>query len=177
MGKPFGNGMPLAAVVTSREIAEAFESKGIEYFNTFGGNPVCAAAGLAVLDVIQSEKLQERAQDVGDYLKSMFVELQASLDIIGDVRGSGLFLSVELVRNRETLEPACEETSFLCTILKEKYFVLTSIDGFHENVLVVKPPMSFSRADADEFVSCFERAIRQDLAVVQDVAQISKTPT
>jgi 4-aminobutyrate aminotransferase-like enzyme len=177
MGKPFGNGMPLAAVVTTREISEAFESKGVEYFNTFGGNPVCAAAGLAVLDVIELENLQERAQDVGDYLKSKFVELQATLNIIGDIRGSGLFLGVELVRNRETLEPASEETSFLCTILKEKYFVLTSIDGFHENVLVVKPPMSFSRADADEFVSCFERAIRHDLAAVQDVAQISKTPT
>jgi 4-aminobutyrate aminotransferase-like enzyme len=95
--------------------------------------------------VVQSEKLQERAQDVGNYyLKSKFVKLQASLDIIGDVRGSGLFLGVTLVRNRETLELASEETSFLCTNLKEIYFVLTSIDRFHENVLVVKPPMSFS---------------------------------
>jgi 4-aminobutyrate aminotransferase-like enzyme len=163
--------------VTNREIAEAFESMGVEYFNTFAGNPVCAAAGLAVLDAIEAEKLQERAEDVGDYLKSKFVELQMSLDIIGDVRGSGLFLGIELVRNRETLEPASEETSFLCMILKEKYFVLTSIDGFHENVLVVKPPMSFSRADADEFINCFEQAIRQDLAAVEDVTLMSKTPT
>lgn len=177
VGKPFGNGMPLAAVVTNREIAEAFESMGVEYFNTFAGNPVCAAAGLAVLDAIEAEKLQERAKDVGHYLKSKFVELQMSLDIIGDVRGSGLFLGIELVRNRETLEPASQETSFLCMILKEKYFVLTSIDGFHENVLVVKPPMSFSRADADEFINCFEQAIRQDLAAVEDVTLISKTPT
>ena len=177
MGKPFGNGMPLAAVVTSRKIAHAFESKGVEYFNTFGGNPVCAAAGLAVLDVIESEKLQERAYTVGSYLKSRFIDLQSRLDIIGDVRGSGLFLGVELVRNRETKEPASEETSFLCTTLKEKYSILTSIDGFHENVLVIKPPMCFSRADADEFVHSFERAVSDDLQAVADVTSIPKTPT
>ena len=177
MGKPFGNGMPLAAVVTSRKIAQAFESMGVEYFNTFGGNPVCAAAGLAVLDVIESEELQEHAKDIGGYLKSKFIDLQSELSIIGDVRGSGLFLGVELVRNWETLEPASEETSFLCTTLKEKYAILTSIDGFHENVLVVKPPMSFSLADADKFVSCFERAVREDLEAMADVTMVSKTPT
>lgn len=177
MGKPFGNGMPLAAVVTSRKIADAFESKGVEYFNTFGGNPVSAAAGLAVLDVIESEKLQERAHTVGSYLKSRFIDLQPRLDIIGDVRGSGLFLGVELVRNRETKEPASDETSFLCTTLKEKYSILTSIDGFHENVLVIKPPLCFSRADVDEFVSSFERAVSDDLRAVADVTSIPKTPT
>jgi len=177
MGKPFGNGMPLAAVVTSRKIADAFESMGVEYFNTFGGNPVCAAAGLAVLDVIESENLQEHARDVGEYLKSSFVGLQSRLELIGDVRGSGLFLGVELVRNRQTREPASEETSFLCTTLKERYSILTSIDGFHENVLVIKPPMCFSRADADEFVSCFELAVCEDLEALADVTMISKTPT
>lgn len=177
MGKPFGNGMPLAAVVTTRKVAAAFESKGVEYFNTFGGNPVCAAAGLAVLDVIESEELRKRAKNVGDYLKSKFVDLQSTMDIIGDVRGSGLFLGVELVRDKTTREPATEETSFLCTTLKEKYSILTSIDGLRENVLVVKPPMCFSREDADEFVTCFERAVTEDLASVEDVTMISKTPT
>lgn len=177
MGKPFGNGMPLAAVVTSRKIAEGFESKGVEYFNTFGGNPVCAAAGLAVLDVIETEKLQERAKNVGDYLKTRFMDLQSRLGIIGDVRGSGLFIGVELVRNRTTREPASEETSFLCTTLKEKYSILTSIDGFHENVLVIKPPMCFSQADVDEFVSSFERAVLEDLKAVEDVTMICTTPT
>jgi 4-aminobutyrate aminotransferase-like enzyme len=114
---------------------------------------------------------------VGSYLKSRFIDLQPRLDIIGDVRGSGLFLGVELVRNRETKEPASDETSFLCTTLKEKYSILTSIDGFHENVLVIKPPLCFSRADVDEFVSSFERAVSDDLRAVADVTSIPKTPT
>lgn len=176
MGKPFGNAMPLAAVVTSRKIVQAFESKGVELFNTFGGNPVCAAAGLAVLDVIESEQLQKRAKDVGDYLKSKFMDMQSTLDLIGDVRGSGLFLGVELVRNRDTREPASEETSFLSTVLKDKYSILTSIDGFHENVLVIKPPMCFGLADADDFVRSFRQAVCEDLEAV-DAMTISKTPT
>jgi 4-aminobutyrate aminotransferase-like enzyme len=176
VGKAFGNAMPLAAVVTTRQVAQVFEENGGEYFNTFGGNPVCAAAGLAVLDIIESEHLQQRASDVGDYLKSGFLKLQKRFNIIGDVRGSGLFLGIELVRNRETLEPATLETSFLCTTLKEKYKILTSIDGKYENILVIKPPMVFSKADADLFLKCFEQAVG-DLQAIPDVNSISKTPT
>lgn len=177
VGKPFGNGMPLAAVVCTRDIADAFEAMGIEYFNTFGGNPVCAAAGLAVLDVLESEGLQDRADEVGHYLKSRFAQLQTEYDMIGDIRGSGFFIGVELVRDRETKEPATAETSFICTTLKEKYFILTSIDGLHDNVLVIKPPMVFSKADADTFFNCFEKVLRVDLAAIDDIQSISKTPT
>ena len=177
IGKPMGNGMPLAAVVTTRSVVKAFESKGVEYFNTFGGNPVCAAAGLAVLDVLETEGLQEKARVFGKYLRDKFLALQERLDIIGDVRGSGFFLGIELVRNRTTLEPATQETSFLCTKLKEKYCILTSIDGLHDNVLVVKPPMVFSRADANYFASCFEKAVLTDLAAVHDIHSMDKTPT
>jgi len=176
IGKPFGNGMPLAALVTTRSIASAFEDTGVEYFNTFGGNPVSAAAGLAVLDTIEQEQLQKRARDVGGYLKQRFVDLMGHLDIIGDVRGSGFFLGVELVRNRNTLEAATEETSFVCSVLKESYKILTSIDGKFENVLIIKPPMVFSLDDCDYFVQSFEGAIGS-LKNAGDIRSLAKTPT
>jgi ethanolamine-phosphate phospho-lyase len=179
VGKPFGNGMPLGAVITSPKIAAAFESMGVEYFNTFGGNPVCAAAGLAMLDVLEQEQLQTHALEMGQYLQSKFRELQnkAGLDIIGHVRGSGLFLGIELVRSQTTLEPATRETSFLCTTLKERYRVLSSIDGLHDNVLVVKPPMSFSKDDADYFVQSFAQAVGDLRKLGDGIEKISKTPT
>jgi 4-aminobutyrate aminotransferase-like enzyme len=177
MAKPFGNGMPLGAVVTTRRVAEAFEVIGPEYFNTYGGNPVCAAAGLAVLDVIESEHLQAKASKMGSYLKSRFSALKERLDIIGDVRGCGLFIGVELVRDRETLEPATEETSFVCTQLKEKYSILTSVDGPKDNVLVIKPPLVFTEADANYFVESFENAVTKDLNQVEDIMRVVRTPT
>jgi ethanolamine-phosphate phospho-lyase len=179
VGKPFGNGMPLAAVVTTEKVADAFDAMGVEYFNTFGGNPVSCAAGLAVLDVLEEEGLVENASKVGMYLIQKIWELKngdAGIDaMIGDVRGSGLFVGIELVRDSVTLEPATAETSFLCSTLKEKYRVLTSIDGPHDNVLVVKPPMVFSHDDVDEFISALASAFR-DLSTV-DVESISLTPT
>jgi len=177
VGKPFGNGMPLAAVITTRRISDAFEAMGVEYFNTFGGNPVCSAAGLAMLDTMEAQSLQQNAVHVGGYVQDRFRELKKDLSIIGDVRGSGLFVGIELVRDRETLEPATAETSYLCTILKEKYAVLTSIDGPHNNVLVVKPPMVFSVEDVDCFVQSFENAVKNDLGSADDLKNISKTPT
>ena len=179
MAKPMGNGMPLAAVVTTRRVAEAFEAVGPEYFNTFGGNPVCAAAGLAVLDVIELEGLQRKANEAGGYLKNGFLSLQSRLSIVGDIRGCGLFLGIELVRDPRTREPATQETSFICTVLKEKYSILTSIDGPHDNVLVVKPPLVFGKAEADEFLGCFEKAVTEDLAVTaaDDLMGRGKTPT
>ncbi|KAL7539545.1 hypothetical protein ACHAXR_010805 [Thalassiosira sp. AJA248-18] len=176
VGKPFGNGMPLAAVVTTPHIASAFESLGVEYFNTFSGSPVCCAAGLSMLDVLFSEKLQENATDVGNYLIELFSEVQSRNECIGDIRGSGLFLGVELVRDRHTLEPATEETSFVCSVLKDKYKVLTSIDGANENVIVVKPPMVFSREDAELFVACFEKALVVDLPLAE-LEDLGRTPT
>jgi len=176
VGKPFGNGMPLAAVITNREISRSFESMGVEYFNTFAGNPVCTAAGLAVLDVLQSKSLQKQAFLVGTYLKSKFYQLMEQIVIIGDVRGSGFFIGVELVCDRKTLEPASKETSFICTALKEKYSILTSIDGPHNNVLVIKPPMVFNKQDADEFVAGFKAVVLEDLANA-DLTEISITPT
>jgi 4-aminobutyrate aminotransferase-like enzyme len=180
VGKPFGNGMSLGAVITTREIANAFDDIGVEYFNTFGGNPVSAAAGLAVLDILEEEKLQEHAMEIGSYMKSRFLRLQKdrwqkSLQI-GDIRGCGLFLGIELVRSKNC-EPAAAETSFICTTLKQKYSILTSIDGLFDNVLVIKPPMVFSRFDADTFIGSFENAVKELDTLGDSVQSMTKTPT
>jgi len=150
LGKPIGNGHPLAAVVTTREIADAFNN-GMEYFNTFGGNPVSMATGLAVLQVIEEEELQKNALEVGNYLINRLAELKPNYDIIGDVRGNGLFVGVELVRDRITLEPAVPEIDTIVEKMKERGFFI-STDGPLYNVLKIKPPIIFSKQNADEFV-------------------------
>ncbi|KAI1898434.1 hypothetical protein AGOR_G00072290 [Albula goreensis] len=123
MGKPMGNGHPLACVATTQEIAAAFTANGVEYFNTFGGNPVSCAIGLAVLDVIEKENLQGNASKVGEHLRDLLWGLKAKLPIIGDVRGVGLFVGMELVTDREKRTPATEEAAQLARRLKvEKIF-------------------------------------------------------
>ncbi len=148
LGKPIGNGFPLAAVITTAEIAASFNN-GMEFFSTFGGNPVACAAGLAVLDVLEEEGLQENARVVGDYLLASLRGLEHEL--IGDVRGCGLFLGVELVRDRVTLEPASLEASRVVNRLRERG-VLTGTDGPHHNVIKLRPPLCFTKEDADRFV-------------------------
>jgi ethanolamine-phosphate phospho-lyase len=177
VGKPFGNGMPLAAVITTPKVASAFESLGVEYFNTFAGSPVCCAAGLSMIHVLTAYQLQKNAFEVGNVLKNMFSEVKERHSWIGDIRGSGLFIGIELVRNQYTLEPATEETSFVCSVLKDKYKVLTSIDGYHENVIVVKPPMVFTKEDAIEFVTCFENSLVDLSASADELHMLGKTPT
>src|SRR5215471_1113994 len=158
LGKPIGNGHPLGAVVTTREIADSF-ANGMEYFNTFGGNPVSCAIGLAVLDVIGEEGLQQNAADVGEYLKNELTQLQAEYPLIADVRGRGLFLGIEFVRDRETLEPADSEASQIVELMKERG-VLLSTDGPFHNVIKIKPPIVFSRSDADVLLENLSLVIR-----------------
>jgi len=148
LGKPIGGGHPLAAVVTSREIAASFKT-GMEYFNTYGGNPVSCAVGLAVLDVIEDEGLQENALHVGRHLKARLEELKERHVLIGDVRGLGLFLGVELVRDHASLEPADKETAAVVEGMKEAG-ILLSTDGPFHNVIKIKPPLVFTEANADE---------------------------
>jgi len=159
MGKPIGNGHPMGAVATTREIAESF-ANGMEYFNKFGGNPVSCAVGLAVLDVLHDERLQENARDVGDYFLRGLREVAARHPIIGDVRGSGLFLGFEMVRDFETLEPADSEASALVNRMKD-LGVLLSTDGPYHNVIKIKPPMVFCRGDADRVVEGIDRCLAQ----------------
>ena len=145
MGKPIGNGHPMGAVVTTPEIAASF-ANGMEYFNTFGGNPVSCAVGLAVLDIIREEGLRENARTTGEYLMAGLRELKDPL--IGDVRGRGLFIGIELVRDRGTKEPAAAEAPALVNRMKDRG-VLLSTDGPYHNVIKIKPPIVFSPADAD----------------------------
>ena len=147
MGKPIGNGHPLGAVVTTREIAEAFDN-GMEFFSTFGGNPVSCACGLAVLEVIKEEGLQKRARTLGDRFLSGLRDLMARHPLIGDVRGNGLFIGVELVRDRTTLEPADTEASEVVNRMRDRG-VLLSTDGPLHNVIKIKPPMVLDEADVD----------------------------
>ena len=147
MGKPIGNGHPLGAVVCTREVAEAFDS-GMEFFSTFGGNPVSAAVGMAVLDVIELESLQGRAAELGARFIAGLEDLRARHAIIGDVRGRGLFLGIELVRDHGTLEPADTEASAIVNAMKHRG-VLLATDGPLHNVIKIKPPMVLSEDDVD----------------------------
>ena len=144
LGKPIGNGHPLAAVVCTRAVADAF-ANGMEFFNTFGGNPVSCAIGSAVLKEIQDLNLQNNALEIGNYLKQELKQMQKEFPILADVRGSGLFLGVELLE--KDLKPATHKAEYIGNRMKEKG-ILMSIDGPDNNVLKIKPPLVFDRKNA-----------------------------
>ena len=157
LGKPIGNGHPMAAVVTTPEIARAF-ANGMEFFSSFGGNPVSVAVGMAVLDVIETEGLQAKARVTGDHLKQRLQSLMQKYPVIGHVRGQGLFLGVELVRDRATLEPATEAAGLVSNHMRGNG-VLISTDGPDDNVLKIKPPMAFGIKEADILVEAMAAAL------------------
>ena len=161
-GKPIGNAFPLAAVVTTQEIADSF-ANGMEFFSTFGGNPVACAAGLAVLDVLRDEALQDRALRVGKYWMTELKTLQACHRLIGDVRGSGLFLGIDLVRDPDSREPATAQADYVVNRLRDRG-ILAGTDGPHHNVIKLRPPLIFSEADADLFVITLESILQEDAA-------------
>jgi len=160
IGKPIGNGHPLGVVVTTLAIADAF-ANGMEYFNTFGGNPVSCAIGLEVLRVIRAEGLQQNALETGSYLRQGLQQLADQFPVIGDVRGPGLFLGFELIKDPETLEPAEAQTTYLANRMRE-LGILMSTDGPFHNVLKIKPPMVFGWRDADFLLGMIERVLRED---------------
>jgi len=160
IGKPIGNGHPLGVVVTTQAIADAFKN-GMEYFNTFGGNPVSCAIGLEVLKVIKEEGLQENARVVGNYLKSGLQNLMRQFEIIGDVRGPGLFIGFELVKDRETKVPATEQASYFANRMRDKG-ILMSTDGPFNNVLKIKPPIIFSKPNADFLLDAISMVLKED---------------
>ncbi len=157
MAKGIGNGAPLAAVTTRREIAEKLTQR--IHFNTFGGNPVSMAAGLAVLEAIDEDGLQQNARVVGGRFKAGLQELQRRHRIIGDVRGMGLMLGVELVRDRHTKEPAREETLATMEQLRE-FGILIGKGGLDGNVLRIKPPMCITAADVDFALEALDQALK-----------------
>jgi 4-aminobutyrate aminotransferase-like enzyme/Ser/Thr protein kinase RdoA (MazF antagonist) len=160
LGKPIGNGHPLAAVITTAEIADAF-ANGMEYFNTFGGNPVSCAIGMAVLDVIENEKLQQNAHRVGKRLLNGLQSLMERYPLVGDVRGLGLYAGLELVTDRETLEPAAAQAEYVINRLRD-HGILISTDGPLDNVLKLKPPIVFSEKNADAVVAALDRVMAED---------------
>ncbi|XP_063689976.1 alanine--glyoxylate aminotransferase 2-like isoform X2 [Bolinopsis microptera] len=160
IGKPMGNGHPIAGVVTTREIAERYRQNRPEYFNTYGGNPVSMAVGLAVLDVIKKEGLVKHAKVTGDLFLLELERLKERHSCIGDVRGIGLFLGIEFVKCRESREPD-ENTAVF--VKKEMYRnrIIVSTEGRHNNIVKIKPPMSFDQNNVAHFINHFDRAISQ----------------
>ena len=162
LGKPLGNGYPIGAVITTEAIAASF-AQGPEFFSTFGGNTVACAAGLAVLEVLEQEGLQQQARSTGERLLAGLRELQGEHEVIGDVRGSGLFLGIDLVANRETREPAGSIANHLKNRLRERH-VLVGTEGPADNVLKIRPPMTFDAQAADVLLTELAGALREDQA-------------
>jgi 4-aminobutyrate aminotransferase-like enzyme len=159
LGKPIANGYPMGAVVTTRAIADSFDS-GMEFFSTCGGSTAACAAGLATLGATIEEGLQAHAREVGAYVLAGLRGLQSAHDLIGDVRGSGLFIGVELVRDRVTLTPATEEAADVVSRMRE-LGVLVGTDGPHHNVIKIRGPMPLAAGDADRLVAALAQALRE----------------
>jgi 4-aminobutyrate aminotransferase-like enzyme len=159
LGKPIGNGHPIGAVITTREIARSFDN-GMEFFSTFGGNTVSCAIGLSVLDVVEGDGLMAHARAVGDTLLDRLRSLADRHAVVGDVRGSGLFLGVELVRDRSTLEPAGDEAAFVCDRMRDRG-VLIGPDGPHGNVLKIRPPLVFDEENAEELLQALDLVLAE----------------
>jgi 4-aminobutyrate aminotransferase-like enzyme/Ser/Thr protein kinase RdoA (MazF antagonist) len=157
VAKAMGNGHPLGAVITSRELAERYRTGGY-FFSSTGGSPVSSVVGLAVLDVLRDERLQENARVTGARLKHGLIALAQRHSLIGAVHGAGLYLGVEFVRDRETLEPATEETEAICNRLLE-LGVIMQPTGDHLNVLKIKPPLCLDAAAADFFVAMLDEVL------------------
>ena len=157
VAKGMGNGHPLGAVITSAEIAEHYRSEGY-FFSSSGGSPVSSVVGMTVLDVIQDEALQLNALETGAHLRSRLEELAARHPLIGAVHGTGLYLGVEFVRNRETLEPATEETLAICDRLRQRGIIMQPTSD-RQCVLKIKPPLCFSRESADFFVDVLDEVL------------------
>jgi 4-aminobutyrate aminotransferase-like enzyme/Ser/Thr protein kinase RdoA (MazF antagonist) len=160
LGKPIGNGHPLAAVVVTDEIANAFNN-GMEYFNTYGGNPVSMVTGNTVLQVIEDEAMQSHARQVGTVLLEGLKKLMDKYSIIGDVRGHGLFVGAEFVKSRVTKEPAVAEINLVVEKMKERGFLL-STDGPLYNVLKIKPPLVFNEQNARDMVVTLDEVMSQN---------------
>ncbi|MEO0340225.1 MAG: aminotransferase class III-fold pyridoxal phosphate-dependent enzyme, partial [Bacteroidota bacterium] len=164
LGKPIGNGHPMGAVVTTKAVADAF-ANGMEFFSTFGGNPVSCEVGKAVLKVIKEEGLQANALRIGNYLKQKLGNLQKKYPIIGDVRGAGLFLGFELIKDRDSKEPAPQQTKYLADRMRTFGFLM-STDGPYYNVIKIKPPVCFNQSQADLLLHFLEKVFQEDFMQV-----------
>ncbi|XP_050477664.1 alanine--glyoxylate aminotransferase 2-like [Bombus huntii] len=160
VGKPMGNGHPVAAVITTPAIAGSFKDTGIEYFNTYGGNPVSCAIANAVMEVIERENLQENALKVGNHLMTELRKLAKRRKIIGDVRGVGLFAGIELVSDRIERSPATSEAKHVVSRMKDRKILISS-DGPDDNILKLKPPMVFTIENVNHLVSTLDEVLEE----------------
>ncbi|MCC8935117.1 aspartate aminotransferase family protein [Bradyrhizobium sp. Arg68] len=159
MGKPMGNGFPMGGVAMRAALLDGFAAE-VKYFNTFGGNPVAAAAGLAVLDVIEDEGLLQNAREAGRHLLDGLREIGNRHMIIGDVRGAGLFIGLELVRDRDSKEPAAELASLLINRLRQRG-ILVGAAGPFGSTLKIRPPLCFGKDHADIFITACDEELRE----------------
>jgi len=160
MGKPMGNGFPVSALWASREITSKL-GNGVEYFNTFGSNPVSCAAVLAVLRVLRTEKLQQNALSVGAHFMRQLRELQSKHMCMGDVRGVGLFIGIDLVTDRATRAPATQLAMDCMLKLRQNYGILLNNEGPHSNIVKIKPPMCFTHANVDAVCRALDTVLTQ----------------
>lgn len=159
MGKPAGNGHPLGVVATRPEILSHF-FKRQRYFNTFGGNQVSCAAGLAVLEVLERERLQANAREVGSYLKGQLAQLAKKYSVIGDVRGSGLFIGVDLVDDTTDGGPAVAKAQHVMNNMA-RLGLLVGLSGPTKSMLKIRPPMVFTKDNSDQLVDTLEHVLRE----------------
>lgn len=157
LGKPMGNGYPIAGLVSRADLLDAYRER-VFYFNTFAGASIATAAANAVLDVIEQQDLRKNAARVGDYIRNGFRQLKERFPIIDDIRGAGLWIGIELVRDRDSLEPATDETHRLVNLLREDGVLLNRI-GPYDNVLKIRPPLILTLEQADDLLSAVERAL------------------
>jgi 4-aminobutyrate aminotransferase-like enzyme len=160
MGKPMGDGHPLAVVVTTPAIAKAFAERS-DYFNTFGGNPVSTAVGKAVLEVVERDGILRNVKETGDYLKAGLQKLAEAHELIGEVRGKGFFLGIELVRDRVDKEPATAEAAAIMEWMRESGVLLARI-GRHRNILKIRPPLVFRKEHAELVLEKLDNALRRN---------------
>jgi 4-aminobutyrate aminotransferase-like enzyme len=158
LGKPMGNGHPMAAVIARRHIVEQFTEMNPMYFNTFAGNPVSCAAGMAVMDVLEDEDLIGNAKATGDYVLTLLRGLAERHEIIGDVRGRGLFFAVELVSDRDSKSPATDVAKQVINAMCREGVLISRI-GPSDNILKIRPPMPFSSVHADQLVGALDRVL------------------
>jgi 4-aminobutyrate aminotransferase-like enzyme len=157
LGKPMGNGHPIGGLVARAELLNGFRDH-VMYFNTFGGNPVSCAAGMAVLDVLRDERLLDNARSVGGYVLDGLQRLQSLHEVIGDVRGQGLFFALELVQDRASKKPAGAASKRLVNLMKEQGVLISRV-GRHDNVLKIRPPLPFSREHADRLLETLDACL------------------
>ena len=159
VGKAMGNGFPVSAVITTKEVAASYHKRGIEYFNTYGANPLACVAAEAVLDVIEQSDLQNNALVVGKYLTENLQQF-LQYDFVGDLRGQGLFQGIDIVQSKETRTPNPEVANRIKALMR-KESVLISTDGVHRNVIKFKPPIVFSKENVDQLISALKKVLKQ----------------